>query len=151
MCMINGMLYWRKKRRLTAAELAEQAGLSCATILGLEHEIRLSTSLTVYKSVADALGVTVEMLLKDYDSCELKDGENRRKKTRREFGNSAVAVYCEKHNLTYSQLADRLGLTSRERARQLCQGETASVKHIKTLAEYEDLTIEDFCELYAVA
>lgn len=151
MCMINGILFWRKKRRLTAAELAGQAGVSCSTIRSLEQEIRLSTSLTVYKSVADALGVTVEMLLENYDTCALEDGENRRKRARREFGNSAVAVYCEKHNLTYSQLADRLGLTSRERARQLCQGETASVKHIRKLAEYEDLTIEDFCELYAVA
>lgn len=149
MIMINGISFWRKKRRLTVSELSDLAGVSRSTILSLEHGIKASTALTVYKGISEALGVTIAMLLDSYDECELTEGENRRKRTRREFGSSEIAVYCTKHNLTYRQLANRLGLTSSERARQLCMADTVPAKHIKKLAEYENLTIEEFCELYA--
>ena len=149
MIMINGISFWRKKRRLTVSELSDLTGVSRSTILALEHEIKLSTALTVYKAIANALGVTIAMLLASYDESELADGDRHRKRVRKEFGASEIAVYCTKHNLTYRQLANRLGLTSSERARQLCMADTVPVKHISKLASFEGLTIEEFCELYA--
>ncbi|MCR5137171.1 MAG: helix-turn-helix domain-containing protein [Oscillospiraceae bacterium] len=146
---INGIKFFRQKNRINNAQLAERAGVSVATIIKLEKKIDKKTKLSTCKAIADALGVSIEMLLDNYDESDLLDGDNRRTSKRKEFGSSEIAVYCSKHNLTFQQLADRLGMKSRERARQLCQENEAKIKHIKRLAAYEGLSIEEFCELYA--
>lgn len=145
---MTGIQYWRIVKNITPRELATAAGISIWTLLSLEKEIKESTGLNVYSGIAAALGVTIEMVISEYDK---PDGivNIRRGKCRKELDGNVVAVYCKRKNLTFQELADQLGVTSRERARQICRAPEVSKKHISKLAEIEGLSLEEFNVKYA--
>ena len=146
---MNGIYYWRKKSGLTVSELAELSGLSTTSIRKLEKQISTSTTLSIYMMIADALGKSVDQLLETYDPHTLNAGESRRKSSRRALDGNMIALYCRRENLSYQQLADRLGVTSRERARQLCRAQDTPKKHLARLAAYEEISESEFLRRYA--
>lgn len=148
---MNGIYYWRKKCGLTVKELAELSGLSIVSIQKLEKQVCKTTTLSAYMKIADALGRTVDQLLDSYDPHTLNAGESRRKSSRKALEGNIIALYCRHEDLSYQQLANRLGVTSRERARQLCRTQDAPEKHVSRLAAYEAIPVEEFIKRYAVA
>ncbi len=142
---MTGVFYWRRERSLSEDQLADLTDVSVWTIQALEKKIKSTTCFSVYCRIAEVLDVSIENLFAEYNY----PVEKRRGRERKKLDCNAIAVYCREHNITYQQLADRLGLTSRERARQICRANVVSEKHINRLAKFEGLTAEEFCERYA--
>ena len=141
--------YHRRKHGLTRPALAARSGLSVATLMNYEQKgIPGHTSVTPLLNLADALGVTLDGLLCEHDKSELTTVDRIKRKSRIDSPCNAVSSYRIAHNLRYQELADRLGVGSRESARVICKRETARRKHILTLSRYEKLSPEEFLELY---
>ena len=141
--------YYRSKRGLTRPALAARSGLSVATLMNYEQKgIPGHTAVTPLLNLADALGVTLDELLCEHDKSELTTKDRIKRKSRIDSPRNAVSNYRIAHNLRFQELADRLGVGSRESARVICRRPTARRKHILTLSGYEKISPEEFLELY---
>ena len=147
---MNGIRYFRKKNKLAIYELSELSHVCKPTIHSLEKAIQPTTTLSTYLRLADALGVTLDELLDDYDPALLKDGDRHTDRRSTRSPRNPIAVYRMTENLTLQQLAKRMGVTSREWARRICDGELASPKLLRRLAAYENVTETEFLRRYAV-
>jgi len=141
--------YHRRKNGLSQSALAAKSGLSEMTIQNYEHGgIPGHTSVTPLLNLADALGVTLDELLTEHDGSELTTKDRSKRKSCIDSPCNAVSNYRIAHNLRFQELADRLGVGSRESARVICKRDTARRKHILTLSGYEKISPEEFLELY---
>ena len=141
--------YHRRKNGLSQSALAAKSGLSEMTIQNYEHHgIPGHTSVTPLLNLADALGVTLDELLLEHDGAELTTKDRSKRKSYIDSPRNAVSNYRIAHNPRFQELADRLGVGSRESARVICRRPTARRKHILTLSGYEKISPEEFLELY---
>ena len=141
--------YHRRKNGLSQSALAAKSGLSEMTIQNYEHHgIPGHTSVTPLLNLADELGVTLDELLLEHDAKELTSKDRTRSNSYIDSPRNAVSNYRIAHNLRFQELADRLGVGSRESARVVCRRPTARRKHILTLSGYEKISPEEFLELY---
>ena len=146
---MTGVEYYRRKRQLTRSELSTRSGLSKQSLMNYEQKgVPGHTSVSPLLNLADALGVTLDELLTDYDGSELTTADRIRRGSKIDSPRNAVSNYRIAHNLRYQELADRLGVSGREAARVICKRETARRKHILTLSRYEKLSPETFLERY---
>lgn len=142
---MSGFRYWRHKRRLTLQELAQAAGCAPAFLILQERKANLSASSALVASVAGALDVTMEELFQEYPEEALEAGDHHGNRSR--VGGrplNAVGRYRLAHNLTYRELADRLGVTSRQSAQALCVSPRPSLRFLERLAALENMTVEEF-------
>ena len=147
---MNGIRFLRKKNKLAVYELSERSQVSAPTIHSLEQAIQPTTALSIYLRLAEALGVTLDELLDDYDPALLKDGDRHAYNGRQKPARNPIAVYRMVENLSLQQLAKRMGVTSREWARRICDEDRASTKLLRRLAAFENLTEAEFLRRYAV-
>lgn len=147
---MTGVSYWRMKRHLSKKELAEKAGVSFTFISKLEKRYAPESAFVLYIWLADALNVTVDGLLEEYNEAELSLGDHGtyRKTEGKHKVVNCIAEYRKEENLTYQELSSILGIASRERARQICNALSPSKKHMKVLAERENLSVADFIARY---
>ena len=61
---------------------------------------------------------------------------------------NCIAVYRWYHDLSFAELATRLGCRN---ARKACTAGQPTQKHINALANYEGISPERFCQLYGTA
>ena len=147
---MNGIKYWRLKNRMTLAELSDCADITITTVRYLEKKVRDTTTVDIYVRISDALGVTVDDLLIEYSDDALQDGDRPVSKHGGTKLINCIAMYRKTENLTLQQLAARMGVSSRERARQICNTPMPSRKNLLKLAEYENLSLQEFEVRYAV-
>ena len=146
---MTGLAYYRIQKDLSCKELAEQAGCATGTVclyekLAMEGKGRSS----LWMEFSTCLGVPVEELLKT-DFPDVIDRKNGRTIRWSKTANpdNPVTIYYRRHRLSYLELAERLGRTTRECARKACAAETPSKKHIKKLAAFEGISEKAFlCE-----
>lgn len=147
---MNGIGFYRRKKRLALYELSEMSHVYKGTIHRLEEELNPKTTLSIYLRLADALGVTLDELLKDYDPSLLRAGDRHAYAGGPKPPHNPIAVYRSDENLSLQQLAWRLGVTSREWARRVCNEDTVSPLHLGRLAAYEGISEAEFRQRYAV-
>lgn len=147
---MNAIRFLRKKNKLAVYELSERSQVSAPTIHSLEQAIQPTTALSIYLRLADALGVTLDELLADYDPALLKDGDRHAYIGRQKPPRNPIAVYRREENLSLQQLADHMGVGSREWARRICDKTIASPKLLRRLAAYENVTEAEFLRRYTV-
>ena len=148
---MNGIRFFRQKNKLAIYELSQLAQVSAPTIRALEKKIQPNTSLTVYLRLSDALAITIDELLDDYDPSLLKAGDRHAyAPAKAKPARNPIAVYRRDENLSLQQLADRLGVTSREWARRVCDNKIARPQHLHLLADFEGVTEDEFLRRYAV-
>jgi transcriptional regulator with XRE-family HTH domain len=149
---MNGVKYHRLMERLSRAKLAEIAHISIPTLIKME---RVSHPGNIYaenyRKVSDALQVTPDDLIRN-DYPDEDKGTPRRADYASRTANPSnyISIYRREHYLTFDNLALRLGLTTRERARQICSAESPSEKHVRTLAHYEMISVDQFKEKYSL-
>lgn len=146
---MTGVEYYRRKRGLTQPALSAMSGICVMTIQNYEHKgVPGRTSVTMLLNLSDALGVTLDELLAEYDERELTTRDRSKRKSYIDSPRNAVSNYRVAHNLRFQELADRLGVGSREAARVICKRETARQKHILALCRYEGMDMEEFLDKY---
>jgi hypothetical protein len=103
-----------------------------------------------YRKVADALKVTIDDLIR-IDFTYIGDDFPKRSPytSKTENLSNCITVYRRNNLLTYDRLAIRLGVTTRERARQICSSKTPLLKHIETLAKFENISTMEFIKKYS--
>ncbi len=148
---MTGVHYWRCKRRLTSTALVKLCGVNEKTLRNMEREFQPAVSLHQYIKVAEALQTSVESIFEIYPENALNDSD---RPDRSGLANSPVVnligQYRKQQNLTYKQLAERYGATSREFGRLLCNAPKPSKAAIKAFADFEKISVEEFEKLYEV-
>lgn len=147
---MNGVKYYRLMKRLSREKLAALSGVSIPT-LGKMENVRQPGRIysSNYKKTAKVLCISVDDLIKN-DYPDPKNGPKRSAyPSRTENLNNCISVYRRRHLLTYEKLAFRLGLKTRERARQICADNVPNKKHILILAKYENISAEEFIRKYS--
>lgn len=147
---MNGIGFYRRKKRLALYELSEMSHVYKGTIHRLEEELNPKTALSIYLRLAEALGVTLDELLKEYDPSLLQAGDRHAYAGGPRTLRNPIAVYRSVENLSLQQLARRLGVTSREWARQVCNEDSVSPLHLGRLAAFEGISEAEFRVRYAV-
>ena len=148
---MTGVRYWRQKRRLSKKVLSEKTGVSPAFIANAEEEISPMSLFSHYILLAKALDVTIDQLFEKYDDADLSYGDHgtyRAKKRAHSVAN-CIAEYRIVENFTYQELSSILGITSREGARKICNASSPPSKHIKAIAERENLPVDVFIHRYS--
>mgnify|MGYP000886519004 CR=1 FL=1 len=148
---MNGIKYFRLIRGMKAITLAEKTGLSIGTIKNMEKtNIPNRISASNYCKVADVLQATIDDLIKDgYPNSGGSVPKRAPYPSRTADERNHIFIYRKEKNMSCQQLADILGLSSRERARQLCSMEMPLEKHLEKLANLENLSIEEFKRKYS--
>ena len=146
---MTGVAYFRRKRGLTRPALAALSGVTMQTIQNYEKDgIPDRALVSVLLNLADSLGVTLDELLAEHDESDLTTRDRSKRKSYIDSPHNAVSNYRIAHNLRFQELADRLGVGSREAARVICKRETARQKHILALCRYEEMDMEEFLDKY---
>ena len=148
---MNGVKYHRLLSGTKIATLAEITGLSVGTVKNMQRPNKANrVSASSYSKVANVLNVPIDELLKE-GYPESGVGVHIRALYPSRTGNvrNHIFIYRKEKNMSCQQLADILGLTSRERARQLCSTKVSAKKHLETLAKREGLSIEEFKRKYS--
>ena len=146
---MTGVEYYRRKCGLTRPALSAKSGLCVATLMNYEQRgIPDHTPVSPLLNLADALGITLDALLANYEGGDLTTQDRAKRSSSIRSPRNAVSNYRIAHNLRYQELADRLGVGSREAARVICKRETARKKHILALCCYEQVTPEIFLARY---
>ena len=147
-----GVEYFRHKNKLTRKALKELSGITTMTIMNYERKgIPGSAYVSSLLPVADALGITLDELVDEYDARDLSTQDRAARYSAIRSPHNAVSNYRIAHNLRYQELADRLGLGDRESARVACKRETARAEHVIRLAGYEQISAEEFLKRYLPA
>lgn len=145
--MIYGIRYYRKKRRFTYAQLAELAGVSLPALSqAVNNPLHCTT--TILAKLCAALEITIDEAFRLFPEDELAEGDHPTYTSKIEDKTNCVAYYRSVHNLTFAQLSERLGYTSREASRVACAKAVPSEKNIQALADYEGITSADFLIRY---
>lgn len=142
---ITGTEFYRKKARMTVAELAAMTGVGIGKLHNMEKAYKPTMCASSFIKVADAFGITVDELLEGYDDSMLRPGDRvtYRRKGASEDPINCIANYRCEENLSYAQLGVILGVT-RERAHGICHADVAPDKHVASLARHEQISVEEF-------
>lgn len=146
---MSGFRYWRCKRRMTLQELSQEAGCNRVFLMIQEREANPSASSALVASVAKVLNVTMDELFQEYPAEALEAGDHHGNRSRpggRPL--NVVGRYRLAHNLTYLELADRLGQHSSQAARNLCISPRLSRRSLERLAALENLEVEELLRRY---
>lgn len=143
---MNGVAYYRIKRGLSLATLSEVAGVGIPTMERYEStDGNYRGNGNVYLRLSDALGVPiVELIRENYP--DIPDPTAKRKQLPSRTANPAnpITRYREAHQLSFKELAQRLGNTTRESGRKACHRNVPLNEHIEALASYEGITSAEF-------
>ena len=145
--MISGLEYWRRKKRVTVAELIENAKMgkiNPRVWADAEHILKSSDSDRLVRA-ADYLGVTVDELLTPHRSSELLKEDRGLWRCKSRDPKNCISNYRVEKRLTYSDLGKRLGVT-RQAAQQLCG--RASMRSIRRVCALEGISQEEFMARY---
>ena len=155
---MTGMKYYRLTNRLSQRAVAEQIGVSTALIINMEKAYMPTCNSAAYANAAKVFGISLHSLLHgDFDPNTLTENDHARVWGKGVEGKPAncVDAYRRAENLTLQALADRMGLPGKERARLLCKSQNLHWPRyhgsLCRLAEYEDMTLEEFQETYSVS
>lgn len=147
---MNGVAFYRRKRQYSREKLAELAGICKDTIRN--YELRGITDFSEVESLlalAKALDVSLDELVAEHDERELSTVDRTVRPSNIDSPRNCVSNYRRAKNLRYQELADLLGLASREGARHACRRSTARSKHVARLAQYEGISTAEFMVRYA--
>lgn len=146
---MNGLTYWRCKKRMTRQALATAAKLNHYTLSLIEKKgFSDATRASTLVSLAEVLGVTVDQLIDQYDGRDLEEGDRGTYSCNSDNSDNPISVYRREKNLSFKLLAPRLHVTTVEAARQACKRSKPSKKHLKRLSDYEGITIKEFEQKY---
>lgn len=149
---MTGLAYHRILQDLSCKELAEQVGCTKDSVRLYEKHLapQKKGRSSLWLAFSDCLKVPVQELLKT-DFPDLTDRKNGRTIRWSKTANpcNPITIYYRTHRLSYRELAERLGRTSRECARKACTAQRASQKHIKALTKYEGISEKAFLRKYA--
>lgn len=149
---MSGVKYYRIKRGLSREMLSMIVGISIPTLKKMENsKIPGTISALKYIKVANALEVTPDELIRS-NFPDFGDDFPKRSPylSKTEDLSNCISVYRRVNSLTYQGLATRLGITSRERARQICSEKIPIFKHLETIARYENISTIDFIKKYSM-
>lgn len=152
---MTGVRYWRMKFHLSEETLSKKSDVSVVRIRGMEAGYLDDVELKNYIRIADTLEVSIADLWAEYPEDALEPGDRVQSNTRTRTENiNCFGVYRQEKNLSLQQLANMFGITSRERARQVCAGKNLSDesfrKYLNCLAEREGVGPEEFLARYQV-
>ena len=145
---MTGIEYWRRKMRLKQSQLSKLAGLATGTVISYEHSSQDEMQIKTLLRLSDALSVPIDMLAAEYDENELLPGDHHIAPSASLEADNIIARYRKAENLRLTQLAARLGYTSRERARQICVSDTVRKEDVNTLCKFEGIDRKTFYRLY---
>lgn len=148
---MNGIKYFRLMSGMKIAVLAEKTGLSMGTIKNMEKADKPSgISAASYLKVSNALQVSPDELIKSgYPDSERTLPKRAPYPTQTGNVLNHIFIYRREKNMSCQQISDILGLTSRERTRQLCSTKVSAKKHLETLAKYENISVGKFKRKYS--
>ena len=139
-----GFEYHRDKRHLTQVELAKQAGLALVTIVKLEREIPESTPSGTIFALASALQISMAETIRIYPNNALALGDHPVVFSTSGHAGNYLNRYREEKNLTFKELAELIGNSSREAGRIACARPAPLTKHVKALATHEGISVDEF-------
>ena len=143
-----GLEYHRRRAHLKPIEVAKTADVNYETIIRLEKHLPLSTPCDTIYALASALKVPMEEIIREYPADALSAGDHPPTKSRTENPANCLSRYRQEKNLTFQELAKRLGNHTRESGRLACARETPRKKHVQKLAEFEGISMESFHQIY---
>lgn len=148
---MNGVKYYRLMRGMKCVTLAEITGLSIGTIKNMEKADQPGgISAANYRKVSDALQISVDELIKNnYPNSGNRIPFRAFYSSRTGNEHNHIYIYRKEKKMSCQQLADCLGLKTRERARQLCSDERTMAKHVEALAKHEGVSIGEFIRRYS--
>ena len=146
---MNGVKFFRLKHKLSRGELFERSGVQVQRILHYENDIPIDKmDVAKLRRLADALDTTVGALIQEYDDSLLNPGDRYQRPSKSLNGQNVIARYRRMENLSLEQLAERMGVLSREHARQLCVSEAARDQYVEALCTYEGISLPAFLVRY---
>lgn len=145
---MNGIRYWRLKRRMTYTALAQETGCSSTTIHSWETNPDHITS-TLLVRIADVLEVTVDELMAEYPEDTISLGDHPEGKyTMAAVRLNPVGRYCRAHNISLREYAALAGKRSKQSAQYAWRKASPKPKEIEPLAQREGLSLKAFLTLY---
>lgn len=147
--MITGIEYHRRRQRLSKQVLAKISCLSLHVIARVTnaYDKPYNSPMGVYIALSDAMGVAVDDLYVMHEVSELGDGDRVQYASKPTRCN-CLDVYRLEQGLSYQQLANRLGMQSRQGGQQACHLMPPGAKHLQRLASYEGISVEEFQAKY---
>lgn len=148
---MNGIAYHRIKQNLSKKSLAEAAGITESILVRYERNDDIANrTVGIYLHLSDALSVkVVDLIRTDYPDLVDRTSMMKALPSKGENLQNPIACYRRIQRLTYEELAFRLGRTTRECGRRICQTATPNAKHLKTLAAREHMTVQAFTKKYS--
>ena len=90
----------------------------------------------------------MEEIVREYPDDILAAGDHPSTESKTENPNNCLSQYRKTKNLTFEELAMRLGNSTREAGRIACARSVPLDKDIQKLATFEGISVEDFRKLY---
>ena len=144
-----GLEKCRRSRHMSLRTLAELTGMDCLTLSRMEkYGLPAGSRAVNLKRLCWVTGLRVEELFAACDADEMEDGDRGRDEAKSRYTTNVVDNYRVAHNLTYRQLAARMGY-SHQNAHKACGFRMASSKHVERLARYEGISTSEFLIRYA--
>lgn len=147
---ITGLEYLRRKRRMSQRELAARSEVHEVTIQNIERKGigKRASSSQLYK-IARALSATVDELFMYHSGSELDAGDRGSVHAKSRNPQNALDNYRCRNNLTYREMAKRLGLSC-QGAIDVCNRKMIKPKYLFRICEYENISTEEFEMKYSV-
>lgn len=145
---MNGVEFLRRKQRRTRCSLVKLTGITDATIKKMEEETTFDRPCHFYMRIANALGVTIDELIRDYPESMLEAGDHYVRESKSAHPNNCLAGYKVSNHLNNDQMAVLLGLGGRESARKACEREEPLQIYVERLAQLEGITVKQFVRRY---
>lgn len=143
-----GLQFYRMKRHLSFKALVARSGVSETTIRNYENKTpRDDMQIPTLLSLAEALGVTIEMLVADYDPADLAPGDHHAVRVSSAHADKPLTQYRVQKNYTMQQVGDILGI-HRQHVDKLSKLSAIPPKYLQQLCEYEGITPDVFLERY---
>ena len=146
---MTGIWVERRRKGLSAAKLAAMVGVTPASIRKWEREIPPRLSAQHLIALADALDVLIDDLVKTYNDV-LTPNEDRVPYECKVPPGNCIEIYRRRKMLSYRQLADRMGVSTKQGASQICRAKKPSPKYLARLAALEGVSPTKFEVLYAI-
>ena len=145
---ITAVEFYRCKMKLSKGQMAQFTGMQYAT-LDRFYSVNDFFTLAIrhFITISDALGVSVDDLLTMHRASEV-EGNSFARPSRTGNVDNCIYRYRMAKSLRLVDLGKRLGGFSKQWALCVCAADVPPADCIRTLADYEGLTVADFLELY---
>lgn len=117
---MNGIKYHRLKGRFSKEQVVQATGICRVMLDWLEADQEHLRNCRFYMALAKFYGVFVEELLAEYPENALSPGDQYIRASAVDPRN-CVEAWRREHNLNYLQVAQTLGLKTRESGRTVCK------------------------------